>query len=69
MIRTDSPEWGKIKQHAEEQIARLRRQNDDTTLNAEETSLLRARIRAWKEILALPEKSRAPQTEADPPDY
>lgn len=55
-----SDTWRAIQAHAQAQLKELRLKNDSTAHDAVQTSYLRGRIAAWKELEALPEKV-APQ--------
>lgn len=61
-IERQSAVWKKIKQHCEDEIARLRVLND-TSVDLARTERLRGRIKAFKYLAAL--DNPAPQAEAD----
>ena len=58
-----SPTWRAIERHALSQIAMLREKNDSHSLDAMQTTDIRGRIAAWKQLLAL--ANPAPATEPD----
>lgn len=59
-----SPTWRAIEGHATERLAALRLSNDRTA-PIEATENTRGQIKAWKELLALPEKVNPAQPAGD----
>lgn len=59
--------WRAVKKYATEEITRLREANDATTADATRTAILRGKIAALKDVLAMPENKKrgliAPQEE------
>ncbi len=66
MIRADSPEWQEIKRWAEAKLVSLDRRNQSLMLTERETMEIRCQIKAYKELLALPNKPERQQIEPDP---
>lgn len=59
-----SPTWRAIEAHATKRMADLRAQNDRSA-PIEVTENTRGQIKAWKELLALPEKANPAQPAGD----
>lgn len=67
MIEKLSPTWKKTEAWASEMLIKLRTQNDNPKLDAVQTAVIRGKISAIKELLALPEeKPDAQVKEAEP---
>ncbi len=52
--------WDRLRQHLETELAKLRAANDNETLDAVQTALLRGEIRRVKNLLALPARPGKP---------
>lgn len=59
-----SEAWRFVQEHAEKRLDDLRVQNDRMT-TPEDTANTRGQIRAWKELLALPERANPAQPAGD----
>lgn len=57
------PFWLVLKPELEKEIERLRRKNDDAKLTQEQTSALRGRIAALKDLLAIGEDAALADSE------
>lgn len=61
-----SPTWIAVEEYLKAEIERQRDRNEAVTADAVKTATMRGRIKALREVLALPEKKRgllAPQDE------
>lgn len=60
----DSASWRQIVDWAQQDIERLRRQNDSPVLGPEQTAVLRGEIRALKRLIELPTLAVQPTPES-----
>ncbi len=51
--QTLDPLWRRLKEHIEQTIDQLRKQNDNENLSPEKTAFMRGRIKALKDLLEL----------------
>lgn len=65
-IEPQSNTWKAVEEYATEKLESYRKQNDSTDLDEVKTAVIRGRIAALKELLAL---SQAPATKTDDGDY
>lgn len=56
MIDFSNPVWYRVREWAEQEVAKARVKNDALGLSVEETAALRGEIRALKRLIGLPEK-------------
>lgn len=54
MIDFSNPVWYRVREWAEQEIARIRVKNDALGLSPDETAALRGEIRALKKLIGLP---------------
>lgn len=54
MIDFSNPVWYRVREWAEQEVARIRVKNDALGLSVEETAALRGEIRALKKLIGLP---------------
>lgn len=54
MIDFSNPVWYRVREWAEQEIARVRVKNDALGLSPDETAALRGEIRALKKLIGLP---------------
>jgi len=54
MIDFSNPVWYRVREWAEQEIAKARVKNDALGLSVEETAALRGEIRALKRLIGLP---------------
>lgn len=70
-MNTNEIEWDVVVRWAGEKIASAREANDNPSLDDIETALIRGRIRALKELIALPQSLEAARLaeSVEPPLY
>lgn len=54
------PLWLKVKEHIEQEISRLRKENDNPALGPEKTALIRGQIKSLQNMMLLEDRPPVP---------